>query len=478
MNALSASGSDSTASATNSSQGVGGQASPISRSSLSLIQKVSARKWWPLLLVPVLLVPVAIVSQRGNESMEVAEAQALPVETVRLQLTQSYSTERTYSGELVARRSSELGFERPGTVVALQVDDGDRVSAGEPLAQLDIRDLEAQRSQLEAQRRQVLAQLQELEAGPRGEDISAAEAAVSDLRNQLELAELQAERRAALFAQGAISAEELDERRFGANAIAERLQQAQSQLDELRNGTRVEQISAQRAQVEQIDARIRAVDISLDKSVLFAPFSGQVSARQVDEGAVVNSGQTVMALVENDVMEARIGVPEAVAQRLDIGSRQTVEVGNNAFSSVVSAKLPEVNETSQTVTVVLEVAPDERLTAGATARLPTTESQRETGYWLPSTALVAGERGLWSVYALEQQDDTYRVVRRDVEVLHTENAADSEQFIEDASGSPGQLSSRSFVRGLVGEGDRIITSGTHRIVVGQSVTPQSTRPDN
>lgn len=447
--------------------------------------KSFARKWWPLLLVPVLLVPVVIVSQRGGEKAEMSETQPLPVETVQLQLVQSYTTKRTYSGELVARRSSELGFERAGTVVALQVDDGDQVSAGEPLAQLDIRDLEAQRSQLEAQKRQVLAQLQELESGPRREDISAAEAAVSDLRNQLELAELQAERRAALFAQGAISAEELDEKRFGANAIADRLQQAQSQLDELRNGTRIEQISAQTAQVEQIDARIRAVDISIDKSILFAPFSGQVSARQVDEGAVVNSGQTVMALVENNAMEARIGVPESVAQRLAIGSRQAVEVGNNVYSAVVSAKLPEVNEGSQTVTVVLEVSPDERLTAGATARLPLVENQREIGYWLPSTALIAGERGLWSVYAIDQQkteqqktdqqdDKTYRVVRRDIEVLHTENVASREQFVANAS----EATSRAFVRGLVEEGDRIITSGTHRIVVGQSVTPKTTSLEN
>lgn len=416
--------------------------------------------WWKLLLaVPLILVPVGwLINSTGDEDAAIETVQPLPVDTVQLRSADSYSTERVYSGELVARRSSDLGFERAGTLTALLVDEGDVVSAGEPLARLDIRDLEAQRSQLEAQKRQVLAQLQELETGPRREDIASAEAAVSDLENQLELAELQAQRRADLFAQGAVSAEELDERRFGANAIADRLQQAQSQLEELRNGTRQEQLSAQAAQVDQIDARIQAIDVSLDKSVLYAPFSGKVSQRLVDEGSVVGGSQQVIRLVENGTMEAKIGVPERVAQRLAIGESQALQVGVRTYSAIVSAKLPEVDESSQTVTVVLEVSPDSDLTIGSTAKLSVSEEQASSGYWLPSTALVAGERGLWSVYVLTKADDeeAYRVARRDVELLHSENDGET---------------ARSFVRGLVSEGDRIVTSGTHRIVGDQLVIP-------
>ncbi|MGB3292510.1 MAG: efflux RND transporter periplasmic adaptor subunit [Phormidesmis sp.] len=413
-------------------------------------------KW--LLLVPLALLPVVWIARNGGEAEVVETAQILPVETARLQAEDSYAVERAYTGEIVARRSSELGFERAGTVTALLADEGDAVAAGEPLARLDMRDLEAQRQQLEAQKRQLLAQLQELETGPRGEDISAAQAAVSDLDNQLELAQLQANRRAELYAQGAISREELDEKRLGANAIASRLQQAQSQLDELRNGTRQEQVSAQVAEVDQIDARIRAIDISLDKSVLLAPFSGKVSSRAVDEGTVVGSGQQVMTLVENGTVEVRVGVPADLSQRLAVGSRQTVQVGARTYPAAVTARLPVVDEASQTVTVILELAEDSDVTIGATARLLTDEQQRAAGYWLPSTALIAGDRGLWSVYVLStDESDVYRVARRDVEVLHTEG-------------------DRAFVRGLVEAGDRIITSGTHRVVADQLVTPSEEQP--
>ncbi|MEL6603996.1 MAG: efflux RND transporter periplasmic adaptor subunit [Cyanobacteria bacterium J06614_10] len=414
---------------------------------------------WLLLLLPLAAVPVFALNQTNRDQPARVSEAVLPVEVTRLSAADSYTVSREYTGEIVARRSSELGFERAGTVMSLQVDEGDFVSEGAVLATLDTRDLIAQRQQLQAQKRQSLAQLEELEVGPRSEDVLAAQAAVSDLRNQLELAQLQAQRRASLYAQGAVSKEELDERQFGANAIADRLQQAQSQLTELQNGTRQEQISAQVARVEQIDAQIQAVDISLDKSRLLAPFSGKIASRLVDEGTVVASGQQVMKLVESDRLEARIGVPDAIAPRLQTGSQQRITVGDRTYSAQVTSQLPEVDEPSQTVTLVLEIINSdetEPLTIGATARLAIAEQQPEEGYWLPSTALVAGEQGLWSAYVVTAETDLeetdYRVARRDVEVLHTEG-------------------SRAFIRGLVQAGDRVITSGTHRIVTGQKVNP-------
>lgn len=427
--------------------------------------RLSAFGYRWLLLLPLTLLPVVwLASNRGGASEPVAAAQLLPVETTTLQIESGYTASRTYTGELVARRSSDLGFERSGTVMALLVDEGDVVNAGAPLAKLDVRDLNAQRQQLEAQKRQLLAQLQELETGPRLEDISAAEAAVSDLRNQLDLAQLQAQRRADLYAQGAVSREEWDERRFGARAIADRLTQAQSQLTQLRNGTRQEQVTAQVAQVDQIDAQLEAIDIALDKSILFAPFTGEVAIRAIDEGTVVGNGQTAISLVENGVVEARIGLPVTVANTLSPGEPQSVKVGNRTYAAVVKSRLPAIDEASQTVTVVLELEAADQAVMGETARLIVNEQQAATGYWLPSTALIAGDRGLWSVYVLgepvskgrtegstEGNAEGYRVARRDVEMLHTQG-------------------NRVFVRGLVEAGDRVITSGTHRIVADQLVS--------
>ncbi|NJN21727.1 MAG: efflux RND transporter periplasmic adaptor subunit, partial [Leptolyngbya sp. RL_3_1] len=382
------------------------------------------------------------------------EVEALSVETTVLEPVTGYTTEREYTGELSAQRKSDLGFERPGTVVALLVDAGDRVSTGQPLARLDIRTLQAQRQQLTAQLAQAQAQLRELNAGPRREDIAAAEAAVADIQQQLELARLQRQRRQDLYAEGAISLEELDQQAFGTNSLEYRLAQAQSQLDELVAGTRVEQVDAQGARVRQLQASIQAVDVDLDKSVLYAPFDGQISDRALDEGVVVGGGQTVFSLIEAGPLEARVGVPAEVADTLTIGDTPEVLVGDQRYGATITALLPELDATSRTATVVLKLE-SVPLTVGQTARLLLAETEAESGFWLPATALVPGERGLWSVYVLEtpeanQPADLFTVGRRDVEVIYTEG-------------------DRVLVRGTVQGGDRAITSGTHRVVPGETV---------
>ena len=102
--------------------------------------------------------------------------------------------------------------------------------------------------------------------------------------------------------------------------------------------------------------------------------------------------------------------------------------------------------------MVLRLPSNENLRIGQTVRLGVMESQSQAGFWVPATALVPRERGLWSVYGVgPASGGAFEVVRRDVEVLHD-------------SGD------RLFVRGTIRPGDRIVASGAHRIVPGQLVT--------
>lgn len=389
------------------------------------------------------------LSRPGGEP-EVAAA--LPVTVTTLEPVSRYTVERAYAGEVVAGRASGLGFERTGTLISLQVDQGDAVVAGQILARLDPRTLEAQRQQLLAQMAQAQAQLQELLAGPRTEDIAAAEAAVADLEQQVALAQLQRQRREDLHRRGAIAQEELDQQTFGAASLENRLRQARSQLQELQAGTRPEQVAAQTAQVKQIEASLQAVAVDIDKSIIRAPFSGRVSQRLLDEGTVVAAGQPVVELIEAGSLEARIGVPAAVADGLQVGDRQTLQVGTATYAATVAALLPELEASSRTVTVVLTLPATAAPIVGQTARLSVSETEATEGFWLPSTALTPAQEGLWSVYVSQSEEDgTTTVAGRIVEVLHTD-------------------AERSLVRGTLQAGDQVITSGTHRIVPDQAIT--------
>lgn len=418
---------------------------------------------WQLLLASILLLGVGFSlgkisppQPRAKPVVSSKQTNILPVKTTEIAPVDAYSTTQAYTGEVTALRTSEVGFERGGKLVEVFVEEGDRVSAGASLAKLDTANLAAQLEGLIAQKQQAQAVLAELKNGARSEQITAAEANVKDLRQQLELEKLKSSRREYLYDEGAIAREELDEIAFNQRALKERLANAKSNLNELQNGTRIEQITAQQAAVDRLNAEIEDLNITIAKSTLESPFDAIVSARNLDEGTVVEPGTSIVRLVENSSPEVKIGVPIPVASRMQPGSDRQITIGGQEYDAIVSSVLPEVNTATRTRTVVLKLSPTAAIEVSPKqiARLKVTQTNNTDGYWLPITALVKSDRGLWSCYALVTEDGESKAERRYLELLETQD-------------------DRVLVRGTIQPGDEIITDGTHRLVPGQLVKVSS-----
>jgi RND family efflux transporter MFP subunit len=388
-----------------------------------------------------------------------AKPRVLAVQTIAVEPVTAYQVARKYTGAIVARRVSQLGFESTGKLEEIYFDEGDAVTAGTALAKLDTEHLETKRRQLVARRAQAAAKLDEMVAGPRDEDIAAARARVESFQAEVELLRLQTARQKRLLAQTATSRDEYDQHAFSLKARESQLNEAQHNLEELLNGTRKEQIEAQRAVVEELTAAIADIDVDLRKSTLKAPFDGTIGRRLADDGTVVAAGEPIFRLVEDQVLEAWIGLPVHATRGLVAKSLQRVKIGGQYFDATVAGRFPEVDPATRTRTVVLELddSAADHVVHGEVVRLELDETVVANGYWLPSTALTRGARGLWTAFAVVEADlhdatqpNLFRVERRDIEVLHTE-------------------SNRVLVRGTVNSGDRVVTSGTHRVVPGQLV---------
>ncbi|MEO0378469.1 MAG: HlyD family efflux transporter periplasmic adaptor subunit, partial [Cyanobacteria bacterium P01_A01_bin.17] len=277
------------------------------------------------------------------------------------------------------------------------------------------------------------------------------------------------------------------------NSLQAKLDQARSRLQELLNGTRSEQIQAQRAVVNQFQAQLQDIDVTISKSTLTAPFDSIIAERSVDEGTVVNTGQAVLELVEAAAPEARIGIPAGVVNQLEVGNVQTVRVNNQAYSAEVAAILPQVDATTRTQTVVLglESSAIAAVEPGQTARLTLDETIQTDGYWLPTDALTQGIRGLWTCYVLVPADEAasarsgserledeapvadapspangqtggrpWVIEQRSVEILYQESV-----------GEGSAERTRALVRGTIQPGEQVVTGGVHRLVDGQVVRP-------
>ena len=424
--------------------------------------QVRLSKWQLMVITSIVLGLGFLLGQRSQpQQPRVAQPVAnstqgniLPVETTEIELVQSYQTSQTYTGEVKASRSSEVGFERGGKLIEVLVEEGDRITAGMPLAKLDTANLEAQKQALLAQKAQAQAILAELQNGARSEQIAAAQASVRDLQQQLELEKLKRSRREYLYQEGAIAREQLEEITFNSKALNERLANATSNLNELNNGTRAEQVAAQQAAVDALTAEIDNLSITIAKSVLQAPFAGIVAARNLDEGTVVETGQSILRLVENIQPEVKVGVPISIVDKIQPGSEQIVRIAGKSYSAIVNSILPEVDPTTRTRSIILQLAPtaSNQVAPGQIARLAVSQASATNGYWLPINALVKGDKGLWSCFAVVKTDDNNtKVERRYIELLETQ-------------------SDRVLVRGTLQSGDTIVTNGTHRLVPGQLVS--------
>lgn len=415
------------------------------------------RKWASKL--PILS---SIPSHQTATAQDFPETTILPVETIKVNLVDSYQVDRTYTGIIVPRRTSSLGFERSSKLINLTVDQGDLVTLGDPVAFLDTRNLKAQQRELLAERKQVNALLKELQAGSRSETIAAAQSTVNSFKSQIKLAQSKSQRRQELYASGAISREQLDEAITEVNTLQARINEAQSKLDELLTGTRPEKIEAQQAILEQLDAKLASLELELEKSTLKAPFTGRIANRLVDEGTVVSAGQTIFSLVEASALEVQIGIPMNTASQISLGSTQELLIGSRQYQAQVLSMLPQLDSATRTLTVVLgldELAARE-VRSGQVARMKLSEKIADSGYWLPTTALVKGVRGLWSCYVLGKSEfvtndshEAFRVERRELEVLQIE-------------------SKRVFVRSTLQNSDQVIVSGNHRLVPSQLVRRQ------
>lgn len=408
-------------------------------------------------------------SFRGADQVIASEASdegsrntAIPVAVVRVGSVLSPTLAPSFAGMLTARRDSNLSFQRGGRIIAIETEEGDSVRQGDVLAKLDVTGIDATQKRVQAELAASEAILQDRLAGPRTQTISAAGALVRQLESRLELARADQQRQERLTARGAGSSQEFDSANFGRQAMEQQLTAAKLQLDLLQQGTRKEQIAAQRASRDAILGQLAEIESTRQDSIIVAPFDGQVASRHVDPGVVVSTGFPCMRLLSHE-LEGRFGIPPAIASSLEIGDAVRVSAGNEACQGNIVRIEPLVDQVTRTraVYVAIDLGPNWVSGQVASVHLPISSaaatqnnnSDVQGSFWLPTSSLSRGGRGVWTVLTMQGDHPEATVTRRSVELLRTDGSV-------------------SLVRGMIERGDRVIAVGTHRITAGMLVRSQ------
>lgn len=353
-----------------------------------------------VLMVAIAGAVVALMALNGRDTKALPSDQPapLPVTTADLQLETSYPIVRRFIGRLEAAQETNLAFEQSGLIEALLVDEGAIVEAGQVLARLDT-DL------LATERRQLLAELATIDA-------------------DIELAVITSDRRRTLKNRGFESGQSYDEARLA--------------------------VTRARAVRVTTEARLDRLDVQLEKSVLRAPYAGRIAERFRDEGAVVEMGMPVLHLQAAAAPRARIGIPPEVATGLSVGQEVSIHANGKPYQGKLIGISPDLDTTTRTVAALVELTSLGMPASGTIARLELEQTIQADGAWVPLLALQEGERGLWQLSLVKQNDGRDTVARTLVEILHIRD-------------------DQAFVRGSLIDGMQIINQGPHRINQGRQI---------
>ena len=117
------------------------------------------------------------------------------------------------------------------------------------------------------------------------------------------------------------------------------------------NGVNVADYDGAVNQVSTLEANLKYVDAQLDKTVIKAPFSGQLGLRLVSPGAYVTPQTLLGTLGQNDKVKIDFSVPETYISLLLKGNKVKVQMNNSSESltAIITAIDPQINSVTRNI---------------------------------------------------------------------------------------------------------------------------------
>ncbi|RLA84264.1 MAG: hypothetical protein DRG31_05180 [Deltaproteobacteria bacterium] len=367
------------------------------------------RRW-----IWVVLLGFLVFGCKEGPKVEEPEGGPVPVEVFKVKRER---VERWIEavGTVMPRQAVRITPKVPGKIEAIYVQEGDRVSQGEPLVKLEQKDFLLAVDRAEAAYLKAKAQLER------------ARVALEDARRDWKRGKF-------LFAQKVISQREYEKLETAFKAARSRYDLAQAQLQEA-------------------EVLLRQAKKELADTVIRAPFSGYVSERFVDPGqrAYTMPPTEILELLDLSQVKVVFDLPERDLPSVKEGQPLRVfpdALPERAFSGKVTKVYPKVDPTTRTFRAegVLD-NPEGLIKPGMFVRVKVLLGEEET-LLIPADAVLRLQ-GTGEVYCFVVEEG--RAQRRELEVGRR-----LDSFVE--------------VLGGLREGELVVVSGQHNLRSGNPVS--------
>ena len=263
-------------------------------------------------------------------------------------------------------------------LIDLPVSAGQLVEKGQVIAKFDAELQQAIVAKAQAQLAQATAFLEKTLNGARPEEVAAASAKVAAANAAYTQSEANFRRAKTLVKDKLASQETLDSATAARDETFANLESAKQNLNELTNGSRVEDINSAKAQVQAAEAELKVQQKYLSDLTIKAMRAGRVDNLPWHVGERVTKGSPVVIVQANSAPYARVYIPEPYRAKLNQGMTLTVRV--DGIDKDIQGELTWIaSEPAFTPFYALNQEERARLMYLAEVTLPTSENNLPTG---------------------------------------------------------------------------------------------------
>jgi len=293
----------------------------------------------------------------GQVDGQLDKAVALNTATlvVKSQLVPVYAT---VPGTVISMKRAEISSRLTGYVRRVDVQAGDAVRAGQHLLSIDSSD--------------VTGNLQQAQAG------------VIQAKAVYDEADINYQRYATLFPQGAVSRMQLDD--------AQRT------------------YKTTKAQLQAAQAALRMATAEIGYADVVAPFAGVVVEKLVDPGDLTMPGKTLLVVEDEHTLEVQSYVPDDIYAALHVGQNVPFSAGGDSYIGFLKSVVAAADPQTHTHLIRLSIPAASPLTSGLYVRVHVPVGEQPM-VRIPVTALTE-RAGIIGVFVVNAEDRTQlRLVR-------------------------------------------------------------------
>ncbi len=312
-------------------------------------------KFTILLAIGLLAMSVASCGQKSEAAVEKPPVvKGARVERVSMSPVEDYYEA---TGTVRSKTTTVLSSKIMGTVISLRAREGDKVSVGQVIVEIDNRDASAQLQKAEAGLRQAREGLAEVEQA-----INAAKSAQDAAEANQRLADSTYARYLSLIERKSVSPQEFDEAKS---------RQEMAEAEARRAGDNLKMMAAKKQQalagIDQAKAEVANAQVFVSYARITSPISGVVVAKHTEVGSTAAPGAPLLTIEDGSRYRLEVAVEESQLGKIGMGQRARVRIdalGADDLEGGVSEITPVADPMSRSYTVKVDLPARQSLRSG------------------------------------------------------------------------------------------------------------------